>query len=251
MGYGGLIGAGLRIVGGIGGSILAGSAARVRRNQLTNIANTPGLDTSSITGEALAGQEANFGAGSALTSKINRFNTQERQAFLDEAIPGYQKRKQAELDITDSYLRGEIPQDVQDQLQNSNAGRAVAGGYGGSGFAAHRTARDFGLTSLGLVNMGLDRTSSINRETASLEGPNLVSVANYLGVSPQELVAIRGGERAQKMAMLSSISKMPGTSDIWAKYLNDLGGATTGAAASGAFGGFGGGGLTDAQIGAI
>lgn len=229
------------IVLGAGGAILGGSAARVRRNQLTNIANTPGLDVVSITGEALAGQEANFGAGSALTSKINRFNTAERQAFLDEAIPGYEKRKQAELDITDSYLAGEIPQDVQEQLWNSSAGRALGGGYGGSGMARNLTARDFGLTSLGLQREGMDRTQSINRETSALEGPELVSVARYLGVSPQELVSIRGGERLDKMNRLSAISQMPGTSDIWAKYLTDVGGALTGASLGG-MGGMGGGG---------
>jgi hypothetical protein len=229
MGYGAALGA----VMGIGGSILGGSAARVRRNQLTNIANTPGLDTTAIGGEALAGQEANFGAGSALTSKINRFNTQERQDFLDEAIPGYEARKGQTLDITDSFLNGEIPQDVQNQIWDSAAGRSLSGGYGGSGMARNLTARDFGLTSLSLMNMGLDRTAQINRETSNLEGPDLVSVANYLGVSPKELVAIRGAERIDKMDRLSGISKMPGTADIWAKYLNDTGGALTGASLSG------------------
>ena len=226
----------------LGGTILKGSAERVRRNQLTNIANTPGLDTTGIAGQALAGQEANFGAGSALTDKINRFNQGERSSLLDASIPGYQARKGQELNITDSLLRGEIPQDVQDQLWNSAAGRSLAGGYGGSGMARNLTARDFGLTSLGLQQQGMQNTAQINNQTANLELPDLVSVSKYLGVSPQELIGIRGNERSQKMQMLTGISLRPSGSDIWAKYLNDTGGALMGAGLSGGLGGMGGGG---------
>lgn len=218
------IGAGM----GLGGAFLGGKAARQRKNQLNDIANMPGLNTTSIGAEALAGMESNFGAASELTKKINDFNIAERSDFLTGAIPGYEDRKAATLGITDSFLRGEIPQDVQDAIWDSAAGRAIAGGFSGSEFGRNLTAKDFGLTSLGLMQSGLDRTSQINRDTASLEGPELVSVARNLGITPQELVSLRSGERSEKLRMLTGAAVAPGNKDVWAKYLTDTGSSMMG-----------------------
>lgn len=57
---------------------------------------------------------------------------------------------------TGAYLRGEIPQDVLDQVSRTAAYKALSGGYGGSQMASALKARDFGLTSLDLQKRGGD-----------------------------------------------------------------------------------------------
>lgn len=80
---------------------------------------------------------------------------------LEKILPGYGASLSAGKAATDtlfgnvqSYLHGEIPQDVQDQVQRSAAYQALQGGYAGSGMASALTARDLGLTSLGLQQTG-------------------------------------------------------------------------------------------------
>lgn len=217
----------------LAGAFQGASAARARKKQLEAIANTPGLDTSAITGQAITGQEQNFGQASALAEKINRFNAGMRQDLLEESIPGYEPRKQQTSAILDSWLRGEIPQDVQDQVWDSAAGRALAGGFGGSGLGRNLTARDFGLTSLGLMEKGIDKTGQFNLQTASLELPDIVGISAFLGVSPQELVALRSRERTEKMSYQSGAANAPSSKDVWAKYLNETGGQLAGMGLSG------------------
>ena len=230
----------LAAVGGLmqlGGAFTGARAARRRVNQLEGIAATPGLDTGDIGLEALMDQESAFGPASVLTDKINRFNAGQRQSLLDDAIPGYESRKNTSADLIDSYLRGEVPQDVQDAIWDSAAGRALSGGYGGSGMARNLTARDLGLTSLGLTQTGLQESGRFNRETAGLELPEVASIAQYLGLSPQELVGLRSGERTERMRYQALAAGAPQGREVWAKYLNDLGGSLGGIGLSGAIGG--------------
>ena len=239
MGYGALA-----AVGGLmqlGSAFTGARAARRRVNQLEGIAATPGLDTGDIGLEAIMDQESAFGPASVLTDKINRFNAGQRQSLLDDAIPGYESRKNTSADLIDSFLRGEVPQDVQDQIWNSAAGRALGGGYGGSGLGRNLTARDLGLTSLGLAQTGLQESGRFNRETAGLELPEMANVARYLGLSPQELVALRSGERTERMRYQALAAGAPQGREVWAKYLNDVGGQMGGLGVSGILGGINGG----------
>lgn len=57
-------------------------------------------------------------------------------------------------DLSNQYLSGEVPQDVQDAIQRSTAYQSLAGGFGGSPMANALTARDLGLTSLDLQQRG-------------------------------------------------------------------------------------------------
>jgi hypothetical protein len=62
-------------------------------------------------------------------------------------------------DVTSSYLRGEIPQDVQDLVRRQTASQAIEGGFGiQSGMGRNLVARDFGLTSMNLYDKGLARS---------------------------------------------------------------------------------------------
>jgi hypothetical protein len=180
-----------------------------------------------------------------LTDKINRFNAGQRQSLLDDAIPGYESRKNTSADLIDSWLRGEVPQDLQDALWNSRAGQAISQGTSGSPFDLRARGQDIFRAGHELQRLGLDATSRFNRETAGLELPDVANIASYLGLSPQELVNIRGGERSERMRWQAAAAGAPQGNEVWAKYLNDVGGQMAGFGLSGILGGGRGGNISD------
>lgn len=84
-------------------------------------------------------------------------------AQLEEIFPGAKTQREIAAKATESYLRGEIPKDVQDQIMRSvaelgGAGFAPTGVPSPSGFQAPQglLARQLGLTSLDLQQRGQD-----------------------------------------------------------------------------------------------
>lgn len=94
---------------------------------------------------------------------------------LEKFIPGAaQQRKQATaqigqaMDVISNYLRGEVPQDVKDQImrnvaESAGAGfnPATAGQAGGFQAAQGQMARNLGLTSLDIQRQGLAAVPAI------------------------------------------------------------------------------------------
>src|SRR5215471_17347906 len=58
------------------------------------------------------------------------------------------------LNVARSELGGDLPPDVINQIQRSDAYQSLRGGYAGSGMSHALTARDLGLTSLDLMRQG-------------------------------------------------------------------------------------------------
>src|SRR5205814_874219 len=92
---------------------------------------------------------------------LGNLYTDQELAQLERILPGYSGSLSAGRATTDALfsealplIHGEIPQDVQDQVQRSSAYQALRGGYMGSGMSNALTARDLGLTSLGLQERG-------------------------------------------------------------------------------------------------
>jgi hypothetical protein len=88
---------------------------------------------------------------------------------LETVAPGSAQARQQVGTIINSYLRGEVPQDVQEQITRMTAERAGAGfrlpqggAMGPSGFQASQgqLARNLGLTSLDLQQTGANMASS-------------------------------------------------------------------------------------------
>jgi hypothetical protein len=84
---------------------------------------------------------------------------------LETVAPGSAQARQQVGTIINSYLRGEVPQDVQEQITRMTAERAGAGfrlpqggAMGPSGFQASQgqLARNLGLTSLDLQQTGME-----------------------------------------------------------------------------------------------
>lgn len=91
-------------------------------------------------------------------------------ALLDKMIPGFSEQQKQGSKNTLSMLRGEIPEDVQNAVKRSSAFRSLSGGFAGSGMSKALTARDFGRTSLDLMEAGTNsaqRWAQIGEQAAA------------------------------------------------------------------------------------
>ena len=69
-----------------------------------------------------------------------------------------------------SMMRGEIPQDVVDQLERISAERGIRSGIGAGGRAENLTARDLGRTSLDLITAGTQIGSAVSNDQLNRAG---------------------------------------------------------------------------------
>jgi hypothetical protein len=188
MGGGGLGG----MMGGIGGmgslfgglgDILGGDAVWGKKPVVPDY---PDIMQSQV--NATMANIGNFGNASALASSTNRFNQDQILQMLREAVPGYDTMTgQASKDIN-SQLRGEVPKDVQEFITNTAASRALAGGFSQSGLARNMEARDLGLTSLNIMNRGLDSASRWIAQQKQAATPEMFGVQNMF-ISPAQKFA--------------------------------------------------------------
>jgi hypothetical protein len=124
----------------------------------------------------------------------NTSNLPEIQALLSKILPGYSEMVGQGSKNTLAMLRGEIPQDVQDQIRRTSAFRSLSGGFGGSGMAKSLTARDLGLTSLDLMDKG---SNSAQRWAGLTEG----------AVSPFSITAKEQADQQMKNNLYSQAVK--------------------------------------------
>lgn len=90
---------------------------------------------------------------------LEQLGTQATQLYsqmMETAYPGITNLKNLGTEQIGSFLRGEIPEDVRRQLQQSAAERSAASGTAGSPFSRALEARDLGLTSRSLIQGGLE-----------------------------------------------------------------------------------------------
>lgn len=113
-----------------------------------------------------------LGGKGTLKQKLDRQTRQDNRTFrqnLSELYPTLMGDVRQAGDITSSQLRGEIPQDVADQVQRNAAYQSLMGGFGqDSGIGRALTARDFGLTSMDLQNQGMNNLGSMVNTTQAL-----------------------------------------------------------------------------------
>lgn len=120
-----------------------------------------------------------LGTEAGKAARGNLANMPDIMALLEKIMPGYGEMLKQGGMTTNSLLRGEIPQDVQDQVRRSSAFKALGGGYGGSGMSRALTARDLGRTSLDMTQLG---ANAAQRWAALAQG----SVAPWMTTGAQQ-----------------------------------------------------------------
>lgn len=191
----------------------------------------------------------------SLASSTNAFNEEQILKMLQSAIPNYdQLSKSASNDLI-SLIKGELPQGVSDQVQNSAAARALGSGYAGSGMSRNLVARDLGLTSLQTIQQGLSSAEQWIRNMDALFAPGMLNVTSMF-VSPQQMFSDTMANQENKWGvqwLKNQIKAMPdpqmealgqfigGIGDAAASYF--VGAKATQRSASNSSGGMGVGGM--------
>lgn len=129
---------------------------------------------------------------------------------LQAQIPGLAGLNANASGVINSYLRGQLPQDVQNAIQDASATYGVTSGMPGSGLQRNRTARDLGLTSLDLTGRGL-----------SAYGPFVGAVSGTQTVRP-ELQSQIAEINAINRAAPSPAAAASHAEALYNRYLNSL-----------------------------
>lgn len=118
------------------------------------------IDPTGVQRETVRGNIANFGDISTLASQYNQFSADQLAATLERMMPGYGALQKQGTETISSYLRGEVPKDVERMLNQRAAERGIALGTSGSQFSQYDTLRNLGLLSLDLTRQGLQAANS-------------------------------------------------------------------------------------------
>ncbi len=211
---------GLGVGGGLlasgAGAAMSANAASAARRQAMDAANTPGIDIDEMLRESarLAPESRR------LEQERNVYNQQQLQALIEQSIPGFAEAQRMRAQNAAALIRGELPGDEISAAYRSGAGRALEGGYAGSVAMSNRILRDLGLRQMQAQQMGSQQLSQILGSTP------LAPVVSY-EYSPQQLAALRGQERAQRMAALTGVANMPSASSVLGGALGSLGSGLT------------------------
>lgn len=181
--------------------------------------------------------------------EIQQLGSLYQQYMLDsyeKAIPGFGDilkmggvTTKEMLGKSEELLKGEIPKDVQEQVQRSSAFQSLIGGTAGSGMAGALTARDLGRTSLDLIGQGADlagKAGNAAQRWASLSGAQL---PEGMLVTPQQQAALDMQQNLIKRNVQQQKYNVDAAPDPVMKGLSDLVANLTAAY----LGGMGGGGM--------
>lgn len=119
------------------------------------------------------------------------------EAQLRRAIPGYDQLVQQASKNIGAALAGEISPEVSAQVQRSTAGRALMGGYAGTGAGRALTARDLGLTSMQLQNQGLAQAQNFIQQQRTFGMVQPFSVSSMFITPAQRVNALQNQQTAQ------------------------------------------------------
>lgn len=149
---------------------------------------------------------------------------------MNQLIPGYSsilaqggKDTSLELSQAESLLKGEIPQDVQDQVLRNDAYGSLMGGFAGSGMSRNLTARDLGLTSLGLMQQGANLAAqggSAAQRWAGLASADVMNPATFF-VNPQQQANFDLQNRVLHQQSLQNRYNVAAAPDPTAKGVSD------------------------------
>jgi len=179
---------------------------------------------------AVEAPEYNLGAMIGDAGQISNYYQQQLEQFQPGAA---QQRQQAQgqigqaMDVVSSYLRGDIPQDVKDQItrnvaESAGAGfnPATAGRTGGFQAAQGQMARNLGLTSLDIQGRGLAAMPSV-QGTAM----NWQQLARAFTAEPLDVGRLQLGYQTAQAEVGLQKAKM--TSDMFGNLYNAQSGLAT------------------------
>jgi hypothetical protein len=162
---------------GVGVGVMAvGTAGSLGMGLASASKKTPGYNAPS-TYDKLTAQQGLIDQSASSALKYAPIFTKQNIALQDIVSPGASAQRKLANRQLDQYIQGQIPQDVQQQI-NRQVAQNLGGGfnlYSGGGQAPQNFARNLGQTSLGLSQYGLSAA------------PTWQQLANSMVASPTSL----------------------------------------------------------------
>lgn len=169
-------------------------------NLMKKKVNAPGykpIDTGEEIQRATTANLNVLGQAEELATRVNEGAQERLLRSLQAAVPGFENLVGQTSANIQANLAGQIPEDVQRAIQRAGASRAVAGGVAGSQFGRNLTARDLGLTSLQLMNQGVQQSNQfLANARQNLTAPQF-DVSNMF-VSPAQQLQVAAQNRANQ-----------------------------------------------------
>jgi hypothetical protein len=170
------------ILGGLGGSNLFGMGSKTGQGLPTYNPNQA-LKLSQKQYNQMSGNALGFGSNLFQSAANNALAyapafTQSNIDLQNKVTPGSSAQREAALQQINSYIQGQVPQDVQQNTQRAIA-QSFGGGYNpftGGGQAPSAFARNIGQTSVGLSQFGLSAA------------PTWQELANRMVTKPESLM---------------------------------------------------------------
>lgn len=152
------------------------------------------IDPATEQGKAITMNLAAEPQAEKLAAGVNQFNRDQINLMLEQSIPGFDQMKGDISSNIEAMLKGEIPSDVQDAIERSDAGKSLESGYGGTGMGRNLVARDLGLTSLNLIDKGITSAESWFKTMDAIEQPGMFNLASMF-MTPGQVMAQDTEER--------------------------------------------------------
>lgn len=192
------IGLGAAILGGAGISAAGSLLGGLFGGKKPKVPELKPIDFAQEQTNAIRQNIASIEPATELAKKTTAAEQSQLEAQLRRAIPGYDQMVQQAGQNIGAALKGELPADVQAQIQRSTAGRALTGGFGASsGFGRALTARDLGLTSLQLQNQGLAQAQNFIQQQRAFGMVQPFSVSSMFITPAQRIGAIQEQQARQ------------------------------------------------------
>lgn len=176
----------------------------------------PGLDLSTEQQKALQANIKAIPGAEQIASQVDLFNQQQIDKMLENVIPNYKSITGSISQNIAALSAGQIPTDVSEAVQRSDAAKSLVGGYGGTEAMRNLTARDLGLTSLDLTQRGLASAESWMKTASSIYAPGQFNVSSMF-VTPGQMASFDVEERNaqfQQQWMKNQIAAQPA---MWAQ----------------------------------
>lgn len=184
-----------------------------------SVPDLPKLDLGQEQLKAISANKQALPTAQSLASSATQFNEDQITRILSSVIPNFQQITGGISKNIAAEVAGQIPKDVQQQITQNSAARALTGGFSGSGMHGNLLARDLGLTSLQLTQQGLSSAESWLKTAGMLYEPGIVNVQSMF-ITPQQQAAFDVNERNAQFNqqwMKNQIAAMPDpvTTGLW------------------------------------
>lgn len=176
----------------------AASKASGRLKKYEKMLSNPGQ----VIGQTLAYNNAFLGDAQAFSKRVNTFNTDELHRMLNTSLPGYQGIINRALKNTSAWVKGQVPDDVSDFVENRAAEKSQRFGQdAGTVFQRALSARDLGLTSMGLMQQGENSLQKWIGTARTYLTPEMTTPMNFL-LTPERYtnIALAGANIASQRA---------------------------------------------------